>query len=254
MRRQLKSIVAAVAIALHIVPPAIAIDLVTNGSFENNGGLGQLGAVSSATGWVSDQFNNFGSSEYGYNLIGNSTADTTALPVVAGGTPVKLYGPGGGYSNGFGGSPDGGYFIVAAGGYGNASFYQNINGLTPGNQYTLDYLWAGAQEVGYNGDTTQYWNVSLGSESYNSPIVNVTNHGFSGWQTRTETFTPTTTSALLTFLAVGNPSGLPPMLLLDGVKLTPVSVPEPSTMALGGFATLLVGLMARRKRCRQARA
>lgn len=253
MRMRFKTLVAALAIALNILPPAVAIDLIVNGSFENNTGLGQIGYNTTVSGWANSGTPAFGAPK-AFNFLVDSNVDSTGVPYYFGPPNFKLWGPGSGVNNGFTGSSDGGNFIASAAGYGQAAFVQTINGLTPGSSYKLDYEWASAQESGYYGPTTDYWTVSLGSESYDSPAFNLLSQGFSGWMNRSETFTATSTSETLTFLAKGSPDSLPPFLLLDGVRLSPVSVPEPSTMAMGGFATLLVGLMARRRRCRQARA
>ena len=61
-------------------------------------------------------------------------------------------------------------------------------------------------------------------------------------------FTANSTSELLSFLAVGTPSGnVPPFALLDGVSLT--AVPEPSTWAMMfvGFAGLGYAAFRRRR-------
>jgi hypothetical protein len=44
------------------------------------------------------------------------------------------------------------------------------------------------------------------------------------------TFTPTSTSETLSFLAIGTPGGVPPLALLDGVSLS--DIPEPASWAL----------------------
>jgi hypothetical protein len=66
----------------------------------------------------------------------------------------------------------------------------------------------------------------------------------SPWTQETMYFTATSSSAVLSFLAVG--TGDPPTIMLDGVTLA--GVPEPSTwaMLLGGFG--LIGLLQRRRR------
>ena len=252
MCMRFKNVVVATAMALNFVMPAMAIDLVANGGFENNGGLGQLGGgISFATGWASAT--PASGPPTAFNFIANSNADSTGFSSIYSPPNIKLWGPSSGVNNGFTGSPNGGYFIAASGDYGVGALSQTITGLTVGDQYTLSYQWAASQMSDNLGATSQYWSASLGSESHDSPTFNLPSQGFSGWMTQTETFTATGASLSLSFLAHGLPS-LTPTLLLDGVSLTPVSVPEPSTLAMGGFATLLVGLMARRKRCRQAKA
>ena len=63
------------------------------------------------------------------------------------------------------------------------------------------------------------------------------------------TFTADSTTDVLSFLANGTPSGVPPFALLDGVSMNAVtSVPEPASAAM--LLTGLVGLagFVRRRR------
>ena len=61
--------------------------------------------------------------------------------------------------------------------------------------------------------TSTYFNTASGSAP----------GSFSGWMTESFKFTANSTSELLSFLAVGTPSGnVPPFALLDGVSLTAV--------------------------------
>jgi hypothetical protein len=70
----------AAAIAAFVSGPAFAADLITNGSFETNTGIGQLGFNTTATGWtVVPDSRNPGTATYGF-IFGNSTA-------FAGGSP-----------------------------------------------------------------------------------------------------------------------------------------------------------------------
>ena len=72
-------------------------------------------------------------------------------------------------------------------------------------------------------------------------------HGFSGWMSETFTFTPTSTNEVLSFLAKGNPTNVPPIVLLDSVSATPI--PEPGTWSLFaiGFA-VVAGIAFGRRR------
>ena len=102
-----------------------------------------------------------------------------------------------------------------------ASISQTITGLTPGVPVTLGFDWAAAQQTSFSGANTEQLQVSLGTETESTAVVNNTSHGFVPWMHEDFTFTPTSTSELLTFLAIGTPevgtgSAGPPFVLLDG--------------------------------------
>jgi hypothetical protein len=152
---------------------------------------------------------------------------------------VALWGPGNGSSNGLTLSPDGGAFIGAIPAFRNGPISQTIDSLTPGLPTVVSFFYAGAQQHGFSGATTEGWDVSLGSQTLSTNQVSIGSHGFSGWKMASLTFTPTSSSEVLSFLATGTASeALPPFALLDGVKVSPI--PEASTwaMMLLGFAGL----------------
>lgn len=219
--------------------PAHATELVQNGNFEQTlvAGSSEFGSYypsQQVTGWKST----------GYNFVYTpGTADTT------GGTSqygaIKLWGPGNGAANGLPAtSPTGGNFIAADGAYEVGAISQTITGLTGGDDVMLTFYWAGAQQYNFSGATTDQWKVSLGAETHSTNVVSDPNHGFTGWVKQTMIFEATAASEVLSFLAVGTPSGEPPFALLDGVSAT--VVPEPMSWAimaaglvgLGGFARL----------------
>lgn len=213
---------------------ATPVNLVTNGGFETlTNGVGQInGKYTTATGWTSS----------GYNFVFNSAnADTVGAPGQSG--IVKLWG-----NNGLTASPVGGNFLGADGAYLVGAITQNITGLTVGQRYNLSFYWAGAQQSGFSGETTENWTVSLGNQSFKTATVTDASHGFTGWMQQSFTYTATSTSALLSFLAAGTPAGEPPFSLLDGVKLTAVDVPEPSSTALFfiGLVLLFAAVRVRR--------
>ena len=136
--------------------------------------------------------------------------------------------------------------MAADGAFQNGAISQTINGLTAGNSYTVSFWWAGAQQSGFTGATTEQWQVSLGSQTQSTAIVHNASHGFTGWQSQSFTYTATSGSELLSFLAVGTPNGVPPFVLLDGVTLN-ATVPEPGTLTLM-FGGLMGGLGVVRSR------
>jgi hypothetical protein len=171
-----------------------------------------------------------------------------------GGTPLSLLFPGtGGVAfNGLIGlnvalpdSPDGGNMIADDGdpNY-TAPLFQTIAGLTAGQTYDLTFWQAADQQSGDRAATTEQWAVSLGSDTQDSTLMNTPGGQFNPWNQQSLAFVATSTSELLNFLALGTPSGEPPVVLLADVSLT--QVPEPVTLTLLG--TGLVGLVAVRRR------
>jgi hypothetical protein len=228
--------------------PAHADSLVTNGSFESlTNGTGQISngtgsaglGNTAATGWTTS----------GYNFVfGPGTADTSGTYVKQYSQYLTLWG-----TNNSGldvipaSSPDGGNFLAADGDYEDGAISQTINGLTVGDKYQVGFWWAASQQHGFNGATEQYWAVSLGAQTLDTPTYDLSSHAFSGWMYQTDTFTATSSSEVLSFLAVGNVP-VPPFALLDGVTMNdesqPSSTPEPASLLLlftgmaGGLAVL----------------
>jgi len=229
MRKGVVAVFASAALLLFAVP-AQAGNLVTNGSFEDTtNGAGQLGYNTNATGWTTT----------GYNfLFPAGTADNVGANGVDGN--LSLWGPGNGSNNGLpASSPDGGNFVAADGDYLTAPINQTINGLTVGDNYQVGFWWGASQQYTFTGDTQQYWAVSLGAQTQNTSTFFLPSHGFSGWMYQTDTFTASSSSEVLSFLAVGNVP-VPPFLLLDGVSMndSTAATPEPGTLPL-----LLSGFM-----------
>jgi len=221
--------------------PGKATNLVQNGSFESTtlsspgGYFCQSGATctSNVADWAS--VCNVSSCGTGYTVLSLLFAGTNGSAFNGG---IGLWGP-------IADSPDGGNFVADDGDatYG-ASLSQTVNGLVVGNTYSLSFYQAAAQQSGSNGPTTERWQVSLGSDTQLSTLMNNPSHGFQSWNQQTMTFTATSTSELLTFMAVGTPSGVPPVSLLDGVSLISTSVPEPGPVYVTALGLGLLGLCA----------
>ncbi|MBV9388090.1 MAG: DUF642 domain-containing protein [Chroococcidiopsidaceae cyanobacterium CP_BM_ER_R8_30] len=207
---------------------AQAANLVTNGSFETSGGAGQLGGNTSITGWTVPTPPN----SYSF-LFTPGSADTTGVNGSQYGN-LKLWGPNDGSANSLPAtSPDGGNYIAVDSAFqnnGTSSLSQALSGLTPGQQYTVSFYDAAAQQQGFTGPTFDQWQVSLGNQTLKSTQFNIASEGFSGWTPESLKFTANSASETLNFLATGGPNGLPPFALLDGVSVTavPAVVPEPS--------------------------
>lgn len=168
-----------------------------------------------------------------------------------------MWGPNNGSANGLPAtSPSGGNFIAADGDTTiRGAIQQTVGGLQLGKTYTLSFWWAAAQQQAFTGNTTEQWQVSLGSQNFNTRTINLPSKGFSGWEQASFTFTylGTTTSNTLSFLANGTPNGQPPFLLLDGVSLE--LTPEFSNwMIFAGFGVVCTVLEVARRRQRPASA
>ncbi len=233
--------------------------LVTNGNFTSftggyNGDPSQLANPSNSgagyttlTGWtVTDK-------TYGF-LMGSGTADTTGSHSPQYGNTFYLWGPGtggGSVNNGLtASSPDGGNYLALDAGqsYRGGGISQTINGLTSGTSYDVTFYWAGAQQKGFTGATTEQVQVSFGSQVKSTQVVNNESHGFTGWMEERFSFTADSTSDVLNFLAIGSPDGVPPFVLLDGVSVDLHPVPEPGTLALSALGVLgLIAVRARRR-------
>jgi hypothetical protein len=232
----------------------------SNGSFESTTAGGHGGIVDGG-GQISYNIDVTDWTTTGYNfLFASGTADNgTGTSGSAG--ALQLWGPGNGSSNGLpAGSPDGGNYVAADGAYEVDPISQVITGLTPGTDYIVGFYWAGSQQYNFNGATTERWTVNLGDtdtfvanggdtggsftggQTQSTSVVDNVSHGFTGWTYQTFTFQADATSEVLSFLAVGTPTGEPPFALLDGVSFG--AVPEPSTGILMFGALGVMGCLA----------
>jgi hypothetical protein len=219
-----------------------SVNLVTNGDFETNGGMGQLGYNTTIAGWSTGAS---GQASYTF-LFAPGAADTTGASGQFGN--LQLWGPNNGSNNGLTTSPSGGYFLASDGAFQVSAVTQTINGLTAGQSYNLSFSYAGAQQSGFSGVTTEAFQVSLGSQTQETPILSNADHGFTGWQSDTMTFTATSATETLSFLAQGTPNGEPPFTLLDGVSLVAAPGPTPGGGFLGLAFLMLAGAAAKAHR------
>ncbi len=211
--------------------PAHATQYITNGSFEATSltakGSFATKGVSNVTGWSGGGGLTF--------LDFPGTADN--------GSYLSVYGP---FPST---SPDGGKFVEADGdpSY-RGAITQTINGLTPGQRYTLTFDQAAGQQAGFKGPTTERWQVSFGANTQLSSQFSLLQGGVGPWQVQTMVFQASTASQVLSFLASGTPNGAPPISFLDGVSLTE-TVPEPVTLSLLGVS--LAGTLVFRHRAKR---
>jgi hypothetical protein len=238
LTKNMKTVFAAIGLTAAVTGSALAQNLVTNGGFEQTtNGAGQLGITTDALGWTV--------APGGYTFLFTSgTADTVGSNGQYGN--LQLWGPGNGSANGLpASSPYGGNYIAEDGAFQVEPVQQTVNGLTPGQAYAVNFDWAGAQQDGFNGPTTDQFAVSLGSETEDTPITSLASHGFSGWLPQTFVFTADNTSEVLSFLAIGTPQGEPPFALLDGVSLAVVPEPSPLVAMFAGVLGVLAILRFR---------
>jgi hypothetical protein len=132
----------------------------------------------------------------------------------------------------------------------NGPLSQSITGLTVGQLYGLTFDSAAIQLSNRTGATTEKLQVSLGGDSQTLVITDAANplpsQGFSGWAETTFFFTATSATEVLSFLSIGTPNGLPPMVLLDNVSMQ--AVPEPAAFIMMGIGAIaLVGVRLRRR-------
>jgi hypothetical protein len=248
MRNRIALSVAAASAGVLLAGSASAAVTLTNGSFTTNTGNGQLGFNTTATGWsVAAPPNSY---VFLFNGTGaNTTADNNGATTGQYGV-LSLWGPESPTptANGLTTSPDGGAFIGADPAFQNGAISTTVTGLTAGHAYAVTFYWAGSQQFGFDGATTEGWRVNFGSgPAQSTPTIPNVNHGFTGWQTSTFTFLADGTSDTLSFLALGTgAAALPPFALLDGVSVT--SVPEPATWAFMIFGFGGIGALIRRRR------
>lgn len=223
-------------LALGSVQPAQA-NLVQNGGFELNSISGTFNSsflngtqgvtlndwtVSTSYSFIAD----IGTVYSDLNQSGNGPDPVSGTPIAGfNGNPLGLYGSGSGAF-----SPSSGYFVATDGAYGSdAIITQTVAGFDTSKQYVLSFKYAGGQQQGFTGDATAWWQVSLGGNPYNPPVMTIPSQTYSPWATYTsDPFTPASTSLLLQFEADGAPSGQPPFALLDDVQIVEFGPPPPA--------------------------
>lgn len=221
---------------LMLAAPARGVT-VFNGSFEDTGGATASFSINNPTALPNWTATPSGSHVLDCLMFAGDTTNLCGTVAFGGGFTFWVNpGP----------SPDGGNFVGIDGDSNFATpLTQLITGLVIGMQYDVTFYQASGQQNGFNGDTTERWQVTLGTESQLSTLMTTPNHSSVGWMSQTLTFTATAVNETLSFLAVGTPNGLPPFVLLDGVSMTE-STPEPVSYALVGLG--LAGILVARRR------
>jgi hypothetical protein len=184
---------AALALFLTLgVPAAMAQNLIANGNFAIIGGsqsfqFGTFGPYTPSGSAAGVSLAGRVSTSYGFVFTPTSTIATGYYGA------LNLYSTTSSPSSSFNNaSPTGGNFIAIDSAYNTTAVTQTVNGLTVGKNYTLSFYWAGAQQTGYFGATTE-WQVTLGASTLSTAVVNVASQGFTGWMYQTMNFVATTT-------------------------------------------------------------
>ena len=219
-------------LGLSVAASAAQANLVTNGSFKSYSGSAPKNYFTTVkpTGWSG----------------GGNLTFLDAPGTAANGSYLSVYGP---FPNS---SPDGGNFVEAdaAPSY-SSSIYQTVGGLKIGAMSTLTFYQAAGQQTGFTGPTTEEWAVTFGgvTKELIQYSLNSTGVDVGQWEQQTMTFKVTSTTQVLSFLAVGTPNGEPPIAFLDGVDLE--AVPEPASLTLisAGVLGTVAAIRRRRSKC-----
>ncbi len=224
------------AMALSTFSVSAKADLETNGNFQTAtcnfactaDANGQIGNNTTLTGWNANGGYNFlFASGTGFTDGANGNAGFIKMDAAVTATP------------------NGDNYVALDSNYGVEALTQTISGLTVGAKYTVSFWWAGTQQLGFSGATTDQLAVSFGGSPQDTASIDVPQQGFTGWSQVTDTFTATSTSQVLSFLASGTPANSePPFALLDGVSVN-AATPEPGSSILLFTVLGLVGGLGR---------
>ncbi len=208
--------------------------------------VGSVAIPAHATTVFNGSFENVGTATHSYLITGSNLPNWSTSPsgsktldclVFAGSATTNPCGTQIKFAQNPGPSPDGGNYVAIDGdtNYG-TPLSQNLTGLIIGQQYTVFFYQASTQQLGFSGQTSQSFKVSLGAETKSSTTMVTPSQGVVAWQSQKLTFTASAVTQALTFMAASVPNGQPPFTLLDGVSIT--ATPEPATFALMGLGLL----------------
>jgi hypothetical protein len=149
--------------------------------------------------------------------------------------------------------------------YYDATITQSLTGLVIGQDYQVSFYQASGQEnQGQSAIANARWAVNLGTTNVSQTNYTTTGQlstsmtapnngttttgvgsvakGVNSWQQETMTFKAASASETLSFLAVGGPSGKPPMAMLTGITVKQVIIPEPAEYigTLAGIGSCLL--------------
>jgi hypothetical protein len=244
------------ALASAFIPSAQATLSYVNGNFGTlncgvvqttcTDGAGELGYNTDVTGWV----NQSSGGNLGYNFLYTGAVSATSGANGESGSVALWPGAGPTLTAPPAGGPN---FIAADGAYHAAAIQQTITGVVSGATYAVGFYWAGAQQNGFTGPTTEQWQVTLtdgtNSKTVSTNVLPNTSQGFTGWFHELITFTATSSTETLSFLSVGTPisPSEPPFALLADVSFS--QTPEPGSLGLmiGGISLIAIARIRRSK-------
>ena len=245
-----------------LVSPARASNLILNGSFDvtgtTTGSFSNTGQTATLPGWVAPVRSD--NNQITCVVPGSATAAPNLICIGTGATQTQ---PKFSVWAAPGPSPNGGnYFLEDGWTTGQVALSQTVTGLKVGHTYQLSFWQASAQEDCLFDDgtscdptvpplntETEQWQVTFGATTINSTLMTTPIHTSIPWNEQIMNFTATSTSQLISFLALGTPTNGPPLVLLDGIDLE--ETPEPGSgalIALGLLLCLPLGRMFLRKR------
>ena len=249
--RTIASVIASMALVFGSAG-GIQANLISNGDFSSFTSSAPGSGPTQILDTASNGFATLDSWTLGISGTGNTLRDAFAF-IFPTTTYISNYpGPGvhpgtvGLWSNP-GAAPSGQSYVVGIDGDTSAAtLSQTLTGLTQGAAYQVSFDWAAVQYNTAVGAYSEQFQVSFGGSSQTTTLQSEPSKGNSGWISEKFTFVADGTSDTLTFLSLGNPSGVPPVGLLSNVDVSPV--PEPSTLVMLGLGGVwLVGVRLRRK-------